>query len=97
MPSKQMTQDNWKMFTLENPMKVPKLLQPFLDFKKLTGFHNVYDSLLNGGKLYFNDAEDEDEQLGTLTLESINEKLKEFSENYPNRWKRIVNGQYVFG
>ncbi len=92
MPSKKLSGKdiNLELLELETPLKVPKDPEDLKKFKEETGFHGLYDTLLNGGEL---EICGERNICGKISMKTIRKKTPEFIKAHPKRWKRIKEKQ----
>ncbi len=72
---------------LDEPLEVPKDPDQLREFKKKTGFHGIYDTLLNGGELDI--CDDQKAYCGKVSMKTIREKIPQFIKKYPKKWKDI--------
>ncbi|MFA5731309.1 MAG: hypothetical protein WC934_04845 [Acidithiobacillus sp.] len=81
--------DNYTV--LDTPLKIPTNNDEYKEFKKKTGYHGVYDTLLNGGELEICDIEDpkDKDMCKPLSISIIRKKIPQFIKKHAKVWKKI--------
>lgn len=67
------------------------------DIKMETGMSTseaIGEYVLRGGSIQVNDAEDEEEVLGTVDMDSLLEAISKIKEDYPHVYENIIDEEY---
>lgn len=92
MPSEQISGNKFREYKkLDQPLDVPQDEEIYKNWKEETGFHSIYDTLLNDGELEI--CDDEKRYCGKLSMKIIRKKTPQYIKKHAKSWKRIKEQQ----
>lgn len=73
---------------------IPSAVRDIMNEKNMATSEAIGEYVLRGGSIQVNDAEEEEEVLGTVDMDSLLDAIQKLKEDYPNNYYNIIDEEY---
>lgn len=73
---------------------IPSAVRDIMNEKNMATSEAIGEYVLRGGGIQVNDAEEEEEVLGTVDMDSLLDAIQKLKEDYPRAYENIIDEEY---
>ncbi len=73
---------------------IPSAVRDIMNEKNMATSEAIGEYVLRGGSIQVNDAEEEEEVLGTVDMDSLLDAIQKLKEDYPRAYENIIDEEY---